>query len=323
MAGAMAMWPFECRAAVVADIQADIAVGRSVVLVGEAGIGKSRVLREVCDRLEADGTTVHRAGATTSLSAVPYGAFASALPPIADHHGDELTLLQRALGELRGGPDAGPTVIALDDAHLLDRGSAALAALAAREGLPVVATFRSTATCPEGIVALWRDDLATRIDLHPLDLQQVGTLLAAVLGAPVDSHTRYRLWEVTEGNLLFLRELVRAGLARRSLAEHGGVWIWSGGFEGATSLHELVREAVTAQPPEVQRVVELLAVGEPIGAGMLAELTSPRALEDAERAGLTTAQRTGQRLEVRLVHPIYAQLVRELLGGVRTGTIAA
>ena len=67
--------------------------GRGVVIVGDAGVGKSRVLLELCDRLEAAGLTVHRVAATTSLSMVPYGAFASALSG-GDRGSDEFTLLQ-------------------------------------------------------------------------------------------------------------------------------------------------------------------------------------------------------------------------------------
>lgn len=67
----MAQWPFACREALVSDIRADIEGGRSVVLAGEAGVGKSRVLDELCDQLEGDGVTVHRVRATPSLSTVP------------------------------------------------------------------------------------------------------------------------------------------------------------------------------------------------------------------------------------------------------------
>jgi DNA-binding CsgD family transcriptional regulator/tetratricopeptide (TPR) repeat protein len=318
----MARWPFACRASVVSDLRAEVASGRSVVLTGEAGVGKSRVLTELCEQLEADGVTVHRVGATTSLSTVPYGAFASVLPPIGADGGDELGLLQRAIGELQGDREAGRTVVAVDDAHLLDRGSASLTALAARSRTTVVATVRSGTACPDGITALWRDDLATRVDLPPLDRDEVGTLLAVVLGAPVDAHTRHRLWEFTQGNLLFLRELVRAGLIRGSLAEHGDVWIWSGGFEGATHLHDLVDDTVRGAPDDVQRVLDLLAVGEPLGAAIVEELAGAGALEAAERAGLAVAVRTGRRLDVRLVHPIYAQVIHERLGRVRSEAVA-
>lgn len=293
-------------------------VGRGVVIVGDPGVGKSRVLVELCARLEVKGVTVHRVAATTSLSTVPYGAFASALSGLSGHGGDELTILQTALSELQSDRAGRQTVIALDDAHLLDRGSAALALLAARSGMPVVAALRRGEPCPEAVTALWREELSGHLDLAPLDVGQVGEVLTAALGAPVDAHTRYRLWEITQGNLLFLRELVRAGLARGALAEHGDVWIWTGGFEGAARVHDLLSDTVRSLAPEVLRVVELLAIGEPLAASIVTELCSVSALEAAEHAGIAVADRTGRRLEVRLVHPIYAQVLRESLGTVRT-----
>jgi DNA-binding CsgD family transcriptional regulator len=292
--------------------------GRGAVIVGDAGVGKSRVLLELCDRLEAAGLAVHRIAATTSLSTVPYGALAAALSGLGDHGGDELSVLQHALSELRADRDARQTVIALDDAHLLDRGSAALAALAARSGVPVLATLRRAEPCPDGVTALWRDELATRVDLHPLDVEGVGEMLTLALGAPVDAHTRYRLWERTAGNLLFLRELVRAGITRGALAEHGDVWIWTGRLGGAARVHDLLRDTVTSVPPAARRVLELLALGEPLGASIVDELSGPGALGTAELAGLAVAERVGRRLEVRLVHPMYAHVVRESLGRVRT-----
>ena len=48
------------------------------------------------------------------------------------------------------------------------------------------------------------------------------------------------LWELTRGNALFLRELVRHGVDRGLLAEDGGVWRWRGEVEAGTRLAELV-----------------------------------------------------------------------------------
>jgi len=307
----------------VAAIEAEVLrTGRGAVIVGDAGVGKSRVLLELCDRLESAGLFVHRIAATTSLSTIPYGPLAAALSGLGDHDGDELSVLQCALSELRADRDAGQTVIALDDAHLLDRGSATLAVLAARSGISVLATVRRGEPCPEGVTSLWRDELATRVDLDPLDVEGVGEMLTVALGTPVDAHTRYRLWERTAGNLLFLRELVRAGITTGALAEHDDVWIWTGRLGGAASVHDLLRDTVMSVPPDEQRVLELLALGEPLPASIVVELSAEGALAAAERLGLAVAERGGRRLEVRLVHPMYAHVVRESLGRVRTETLS-
>ena len=62
---ALDKWPFACRAVEVAIIEAEVLrTGRGAVIVGDAGVGKSRVLLELCDRLEAAGLFVHRIAAT-------------------------------------------------------------------------------------------------------------------------------------------------------------------------------------------------------------------------------------------------------------------
>ena len=50
---------------------------------------------------------------------------------------------------------------------------------------------------------------------------------------------------------------------------------------------------------EVGEVVDLLAFGEPLGAGMLAALAGSAAVEEAEQRGLISVERDGRRLPGR------------------------
>ena len=78
----------------------------------------------------------------------------------------------------------------VDDAHLLDDASAGLVLLAAQSRCGVIAAIRRGESCPDAITLLWTNDFVSRLDLQPLDREEVGEVLAAALGAPVDSHTR-------------------------------------------------------------------------------------------------------------------------------------
>jgi CubicO group peptidase (beta-lactamase class C family) len=61
------------------------------------------------------------------------------------------------------------TVVVVDDAHLLDDGSAALVLhLAASTQVAIVATMRSGEPCPDAVVSLWKEALADRVDLQAL-----------------------------------------------------------------------------------------------------------------------------------------------------------
>ena len=104
-------------------------------------------------------------------------------------------------------------VVGIDDAHLLDDGSAALAHHLAATGTAfVLVTIRTGETAPDPIVALWKDGLAVRLELQPLSGAEAAGLLSEVLGGQVDTATAHRLWDQSGGNALFLRELVISGL---------------------------------------------------------------------------------------------------------------
>ncbi len=108
--------------------------------------------------------------------------------------------------------------------------------------------------------------------------------LRAALGAPVDSGTRRHLAEKTGGNLLFLRELVRVGLARGALVERGDVWMWDGPVTDAPAVADLVRNRLSGLDVAERRVVDVVALAEPIGLSLLDSLCDvPRPFDRARR----------------------------------------
>lgn len=55
-------------------------------------------------------------------------------------------------------------------------------------------------------------------------------------------------------------------------------------------------------------VVDVLAVGEPIELGSLTRITDPAAVEEADVRGLLTLDQVDGRVEVRVAHPLYAEV---------------
>ncbi len=320
--GGIGLWPFVARDTEVALVDGE--TGRGVMLVGDAGVGKSRLLAELVDGIEASGRRAVRIAATRSLSDVPFGAFAGALgpDPAGEPPGAPFDALQRALQGLAGGGALADVVLAVDDAHQLDESSAGLVLLAARSGARVLAAARSREACPDAITRLWKDDFAIRVELRPLDEDQVGDLLHAALNAPLDGRARQRFFAVTRGNLLFLRELVRSAQLDGSLLQRGGVWSWVSPTVDAPGVRDLVLERLDRVGAEVHDLVELLAVGEPLGASAVDGLVATGALAAAEHDGLITWHTVGARREARLVHPLYAEIVRESLGASRRAELS-
>ena len=75
----------------------------------------------------------------------------------------------------------------VDDAHLLDPGSAALLLQGATSSAAtLLITLETSETAPDPITALWRDDVADRLDLAPLDRTETVHLVEQALGGPLE-----------------------------------------------------------------------------------------------------------------------------------------
>jgi len=215
---------------------------------------------------------------------------------------------------------AGSTRLALgvDDAHLLDDASAALVhQLVTTAGAFVVVTVRSGAPAPDSVVALWKDGLAERVDVRALGRGEADELVGAALGGQVDGTTLRYLWQLTRGNPMFLHELIGGGLDSGALSQTAGVWRWAGSVTAAPRLVELVEARLGRLDPEERDLLELLAFGEPLGAGLLERMVAAPVLASAEREGLLSVEQVGRRVEVRPVHPLYGEVVRAQTGPLR------
>ncbi|MFC7103274.1 hypothetical protein ACFQQB_24260 [Nonomuraea rubra] len=167
------------------------------------------------------------------------------------------------------------------------------------------------------MVALWKDELLPRIELPPLTVAEVGEVLAGALGGEVAAETVRHLARVSEGNLLYLREVVHAGRTSGCLAERDGLWRWRGELSVTTRLRELVGDRIGHLDGDEREVLELVAFGEPLGAALLAELTSAGAVERVESRGLIVTVDDGRRDHLRLGHPLYGEVVRLGCGTLR------
>ena len=210
-------WPFHGRESELDRVVGALESRQGVVLVGEAGVGKSRLLAEAVERAGGVDTRALRVRATRSSGAVPLGAFAPLLP--VDDAAASLTRAHEAI--LARAPD----LLAIDDAHALDEASAALThQLVTQDGVRVLATVRRGEDVPDAIVALWKDGVCERLDLEPLTRDALEQLVVDTVGGPVDGEFQHLLWGRTLGNVLFARELLAAAVEGGALAERSGIW---------------------------------------------------------------------------------------------------
>lgn len=272
------------------------------VVAGAAGVGKTRLAAEAVARSRA--ATVHVL-ATASAAALPFGAFGHLLP--ANAAGGSIP---EYLAHLRGFAAPEPPTLVVDDAHLLDDASAALLLAASASGAArVLATLRTGERAPDAVTALWKDQGLERFELLPLGPPDVRGLVVALLAGPAHTEVFERIHDLSQGNPLYVHELVHD--ARRTGALHllDGRWYWREELLAFDRLAVLLERHLHEVGPDARRALELLAVGAPLPYLLLTELASADGVEELEEMDLVDVRRSGSDVHVVAAHPLYTEVV--------------
>jgi DNA-binding CsgD family transcriptional regulator len=303
------LWPLTGRDEELRRVAASIRPGGAgIVVAGSAGVGKTRLAREALAGPAHRGASVVFAHGSTAARPFPLGAFAGLLdvPP-----GEAAETIGRALDEL---VRQLPLVLTVDDAHLLDEHSAIVVhRVVVRRLAPVVVTLRTGEPAPDTVTSLWKDDHLPRLDLAPLDVDETTSLVARVLGGPVESSSAHRLWTLTQGSPLFLRHLLAGEVSAGRFTPASGIWRWTSEPAISTELAGLLEREIGDLAAGVQDVVDLVTLAEPVALPTLSKLTSPADLEEAETRGLVRTDG----LVARLAHPLYGEVRRAAMGTLR------
>ncbi|MEU9841880.1 AAA family ATPase [Actinomadura sp. NPDC048032] len=275
----------------------------TVVLVGgEAGMGKTRLVRDFTSGLGSSARTVVGGCTDLGMDGPPFGPFVTALrrlvramgvpaatrllpgggrrglarllPELGEDDGDPDRALGRArlfeeiLLLLEGGAADRPLVVVLEDLHWADRSTGELLAFLAHNvggpGLLLAGTYR-----PDEITAahplrplVSRVEGVHRIALAGLTRDAVAQQVGALLDHEPDEPRVDRIFRRSGGNPLFVEALVDAGDAP------------------VRSLRELLRTDVERLPDPSRRVVHAAAVAAgPVEHALLAALTGMGDLE--------------------------------------------
>jgi len=290
-----------------------------VVLVGEGGVGKSRLAGELV-RLATDrGYFAVSTVGTHAATAIPLGALSALLPDLSASSGNVLMAARAALAEQAGDRRL---LVSVDDAHLLDDHSATLVLqLAMSMPSVVVATVRTGEPVPDAVLALWKEGLAERIEVGGLDDASIAALAAHVLGGPVDGALTAAITDRAGGNALFAREVCLSGRDAGVIAQVDGQWSLIGRLGVSARLVELVRARVDGLPADERAAVDLIAHGEPIGQRLATDLVGADALLALEQRGLVVLRPDGRRREIWLSHPMYAEVLRAMTGSMRAAAL--
>lgn len=303
-------WPLvgrsEERRAIEVAISASDASG--IVVCGPAGVGKSRLAREALSLAESRGCECRWVAGASSARAIPLGAFTAWAPSGVT---DTIQLLRGAIESLTAALSGATVVVCVDDVPLLDDLSMFVVhQIVQRGAAKVILTIRDGEPIPAAVQEIWTVGQFERLDLQPLSLDETGALLSATLGGPVDPSAAQRLWKLTRGNVLYLRNIVEREVVDGRILRQDGYWRWLGDPVMPPGLVELIESRIGALPAPVSDLIDTMAVAEPMELAHLRRIADPAAVEEADTRGLITLEPVGTGVEVRLAHPLYGEARR-------------
>jgi DNA-binding CsgD family transcriptional regulator len=310
-------WPLTGRSEEMRAIEAAILASdvSGIVICGAAGVGKSRIARDALSAAVLRGCEGRWAVGTSAAQTLPLGAFTAwAQSGVTD----AVQLVRGVIESLTAAPADTTVVVGVDDVHLLDDLSAfVVQQIVLRGAAKVVLTMRDGEPIPAAVQEIWRVSQCDRLDLQPLSLDESTELLAATLGVSVDPDAAQRLWALTRGNALYLRNVVEREVADGRLEMRDGYCRWIGDPIVAPGLVELIESRIGALATPVSDVMDALAVGEPIELAALRRITDPAAVEEADTRGLITLEPVVGSVEVRVAHPLYGEVRRKRAASTR------
>ncbi len=278
-----------------------------IVLVGDAGVGKTTLARLVTQALPV---RVQWVAGTESARSIPLGVFAHLVGSATSR--DPVAFLAAARETILS---EGHSVIGVDDAHLLDQLSATLLHQLALDGsVRIVATVRSGETVPDAITSLWKDGYLQRLHLMPFTKDQCVTLIESALGGRVEGLSADLMWESSGGNALYVKHLVEGALEAGTLRQVRGVWQLRGRTAVTSELASLLDSRVDQLPDNVLHALRLLTFCEPLDLDTLSGVAGVEAVEDAENRGLIRVVEEHNGIDVRFNHPLFGEVIRRRLG---------
>jgi DNA-binding CsgD family transcriptional regulator len=293
--------------------------GQSAVLVirGEAGVGKTALLRHASDR--ASGFRVVQIAGVESEMELPYAGLHQLCAPMLERL-DALPEPQRvalsvALGLAPGDPpdrflvalamlglmsataEERPLFCVADDFQWLDDATAQAIGFVARRLLAESVALILAVREPGGGQRLAG---LPELALRGLDEADARALLETVVPGPIDEAVRDRIVAETHGNPLALLELPR-GMSAAELAGGYALPASPGSFSG---LEDGFRRRLDALPPDTLRLVQL-AAADPVGEPLLVWRAAERLGIPAEAATpAVEADLLEIRAQVRFHHPV-------------------
>jgi DNA-binding CsgD family transcriptional regulator len=288
------------------------------LVAGEAGVGKTRLLREFAASLP-DNVTVMAGGAEPDALSRPYSLVSGLLPEGLPDGENALDAIVASLARHIGN---GPAVLIFEDLHWADAESATVIDRLGQLPCPrllMIGTYRPdelSRRLPGGdlLLRLERRHAVEQVRLDRLSINEVAAMVSAIYGAQPASAVIEALYTRTGGNPFYVEEILSAAMAGPDV-EPADLFAarlpWShedavrNQLDGLTPAERRVLEAAAICGPTTR--FEVLARAADLGEDELLDL-----LRSLVRAGLLI-ESSEDRFSFR--HALVSEVVeRQLLG---------
>lgn len=296
-------WPLVGREHELAQLADGLVAGRHQLILGHAGVGKTRLATEAVAPLVDAGTTVRRIAGNPAGTAVPLAAFAALAPGRSG--GDALQAVLEALAVDRRGFDSLP-ILQVDDAHWLDEASTVVLHQLAVDGrVRLIVTMRLGEPVPPAVSAFLRGSSIDVTNLDPLPDEDLLALLRSAIDGPIDGATEARLVRYSGGNTLFLTALTDGAIDSGLLTRVGGLWRLTGDVAIAPMLEDVLRARFAQISADERDAAEMIALAGDLPLELLVSAVPAAAVERLERSGLVQIRDD----RISLSHPLYAEIL--------------
>ena len=311
--------------------------GAIALMIGDAGMGKTRLLDEIAAELGEDMLVLRGSG--HSVGARPFGLIANVLEPLIEQMSEgpdkeisrtvltggdtaELPELGAALGRgLAHAANDRPVAILVDRFEWADQASVDLAVLLMRRvgtaRVMVVLASRPGAA-PVEAIALVGPSWVTRLRLSPLSNERIASLLQALLPGGVSPELAAKLATRADGNPAFAEEIALSLVDEGVVVQTEGEWSLVGdpdSVEIPSTIQELIEARIDALPDASRLVLqEASVIGNTFTAELLtATATNPESVPGA-LAELVVAEllRAPSDLDEDLEYGFKSPVVREV-----------
>lgn len=267
--------------------------GKTILLGGVSGVGKTRLAYEVLQAAAQSGVTTLLGAAYEQESLLPYHPFIEAIdrwladqqrPPeqnpityykplgVTDPQQEHTALFKATAKFFTTLVENGPLLFLVDDLHAADEASLSMFHYLARQtrSTPVIllATYRTdmpvsgTSSFGSLLNALYRERLSEIIDLSPLPADAAASIINHTLDKQVTPDLAKAIFDVAEGNPFYIQEISRTLVKDQHVTQEGHQWRLETGaaLRIPAGLQDLLRERVQRLGPTVESSLTAAAV---------------------------------------------------------------